>query len=149
MLARGAIRHCARCGSGHLFSSWFHERDRCPGCGMRFQREEGFWLGGYVINFGLGEVSILALLAVLIGMEANHQPVDVALFATVGVVLAIVGPLATFPFSRTIWSAIDLLMRPLSREEVVDAQAAVAAAALAPADEGVSGRRRRRARAGQ
>jgi len=149
MIARGAVRHCARCGSGHLFSSWFHERDRCPGCGMRFQREEGFWLGGYVINFGLGELSILALLAVLIGMEANHQRIDVALFAAIGVVLAVLGPVVTFPFSRTIWSAIDLLMRPLSPEEVVDAQAAVAAAALAPSDAWVSGPRKRRAQAGQ
>jgi hypothetical protein len=116
---------------------------------MRFQREEGFWLGGYVINFGIGELSILVLLGVLIGMEANHQRVDVALFVAVGLVLAIVGPAATFPLSRTIWSAIDLIMRPLSPEEVVEAQAAVAAAALSPSGDGLKGRRSRRARAGR
>ncbi|HEY2428408.1 MAG TPA: DUF983 domain-containing protein [Acidimicrobiales bacterium] len=149
MLARGTVRHCPRCGSGDLFESWFRQRPRCPGCGMRFQREEGFWLGGYVINFGIGELSILVLLGVLIWMEANHQRVDVALFVAVGLVLAIVGPAATFPLSRTIWSAIDLIMRPLSPEEVVEAQAAVAAAALSPSGDGLKGRRSRRARAGR
>ena len=114
---------------------------------MRFEREEGFWLGGYVINFGLGEAAILVLLAVLIGLEANHQPINVALFVVVGVALAVLGPAVTFPFSRTIWSAIDLAMRPLSDPEIVAAQAAVAAAAI---DLNDSDRRRtRRAQAGR
>jgi len=97
---------------------------------MTFEREEGFWLGGYVINIASGEASILVLLAVLIGMEANHERIDVALFVGIGVVLAVVGPLVTFPYSRTIWSAIDQLMRPLSPDEVAAAQSAVAAAAM-------------------
>jgi uncharacterized protein (DUF983 family) len=134
MLARGLVRHCPRCGSGHLFTSWFRLRDRCPGCGMRFEREEGFWLGGYVINFGAGEAWVLVFLAVLIGVLANGSRVDVPLFVGVGLTLAVVGPILTFPHSRTIWSAIDLIMRPLSREEVVAAQAAVASAAMGDAD---------------
>jgi uncharacterized protein (DUF983 family) len=130
MVARGMVRHCPRCGTGHLFTSWFRLRERCPGCGLRFEREEGFWLGGYVINFATGEAGILVLLAVLIGLLANHQPVNAVMFVAIGVVLATVGPVVTFPFSRTTWSAIDLIMRPLSPEERVEAQAEVARAAL-------------------
>jgi len=131
MLARGAVRHCPRCGSGHLFSSWFRMKPRCPRCGMKFEREEGFWLGGYVINVASGEASIMVLLAVLIGMEANQAPINAALFLGIGAFLAVTGPLVTFPYSRTIWSAIDQMMRPLSPEEVTDAQGAVAEAAMA------------------
>ncbi|HVM63282.1 MAG TPA: DUF983 domain-containing protein [Acidimicrobiales bacterium] len=130
MVARGAVCRCPRCGRGKVFESWFKLRERCPGCGMRFEREEGFWLGGYVINFATGEAGIMVLLAVLIGMVANGHHINAVLFITVGLVVAVVGPLLTFPFSRTLWSAIDLIMRPLSREERVDAQAAVATAAL-------------------
>jgi hypothetical protein len=97
---------------------------------MRFEREEGFWLGGYVINFATGEAGIMVLLAVLIGMVANGHHINAVLFISVGLAVAIIGPLLTFPPSRTLWSAIDLIMRPLSREERVDAQAAVATAAL-------------------
>jgi uncharacterized protein (DUF983 family) len=141
MIARGIVRHCPRCGSDHLFSSWFKLRERCPGCGMRFEREEGFWLGGYVINFATGEAGILVLLATLIGMLANGGHLNAILFISLGAFIAVVGPVLTFPSSRTIWSAIDLIMRPLSEEEVVAAQAAVAEAALR--DEPVSPQRSR------
>jgi hypothetical protein len=97
---------------------------------MRFEREEGFWLGGYVINFATGEAGILVLLAVLIGMVANGHHINAVLFIALGLVLAIVGPVLTFPPSRTVWSAIDLIMRPLSEEERVAAQAYVAASAM-------------------
>jgi uncharacterized protein (DUF983 family) len=147
MVMRGLVRHCPRCGAGHLFPSWFKLAERCPGCGLKFEREPGFWLGGYVINFATGEVAILVLLAVLIGFEANHRPVNAVVFASVGVVLSIVGPILTFPFSRTLWSAVDLAMRPLAPEEIVEAQAAVAQAAIEPL--AVKPKRRRRDRAGR
>ncbi len=130
MVARGVVRHCARCGGGHLFSSWFHLRERCPTCGMRFEREEGFWLGGYVINFATGEGALLVLLAVLIGYEANGVHVHAWPFVVIGLLIAVGGPALTFPYSRTVWSALDLIMRPLTPEEVVQAQAAVATAAI-------------------
>ena len=113
-----------------MFQSWFKLRERCPGCGIRFEREEGFWLGGYVINFATGEAGIVVLLAVLIGMVLNGHHINAALFVGVGLVIAIVGPILTFPPSRTVWSAVDLIMRPLSPEERIAAQDAVATAAL-------------------
>ncbi len=113
-----------------MFESWFKLRERCPGCGMRFEREEGFWLGGYVINFATGEAGIMVLLAVLIGMVANGHHINATLFISLGIVIAVLGPVLTFPPSRTLWSAVDLIMRPLSREERVEAQDAVATAAL-------------------
>ena len=97
---------------------------------MRFEREEGFWLGGYVINFATGEAGMMVLLAVLIGMLANGQHINAALFVALGLIIAVLGPVATFPASRTTWSAIDLIMRPLSEEEVTSAQATVAQAAM-------------------
>ena len=130
MIARGIARRCPRCGSGNLFASWFKLRERCPGCGMRFEREEGFWLGGYVINFATGEAGIMVLLAVLIGMLANGQHINAALFVGLGALIAVLGPVLTFPSSRTTWSAIDLIMRPLADDERIAAQAAVAAAAV-------------------
>ncbi|MFI5042357.1 MAG: DUF983 domain-containing protein [Acidimicrobiales bacterium] len=139
MLRRGLICHCPRCGAGHLFESWFHLREHCPRCGMRFEREEGFWLGGYVINFATGEAGLLVLLAILIGMLANNAQPNVALFVAIGMALAIGGPILMFPYSRTVWSAIDLSMRPLSDEELQEAQHVVASAALTEPMPDVSG----------
>src|SRR5438046_2737182 len=72
MLWRGVTRRCPRCGAGHLFSRWFRMADRCPRCGHRFQREEGFQLGAYVINFGVTEGLVcLALLGYILAAAAN------------------------------------------------------------------------------
>lgn len=130
LILRGLMRRCPRCGGGRLFSSWFKLRERCPTCGMKFEREEGFWLGGYVINFGTGELGLLILFAVLIGAEANGSNINVWPYVGVGLVLAVIGPAVTFPFSRTVWSAVDLIMRPLSPEEITSAQAEVARRAI-------------------
>lgn len=111
MLWRGARMRCARCGSGGLFSSWFAIRERCPGCDYRFAREEGFWLGGYVINFAIGE-SLLALhLLVFTVVLVNNPEMAVRPWLYVAVVLALVPPLLFYPVSRTIWIAFDLAMQ--------------------------------------
>jgi hypothetical protein len=38
----------------------------------------------------------------------------------VGLSAAVVAPLVFYPFSRTIWSAIDLVLRPQDRAEPAD-----------------------------
>ena len=34
MFARGAVKHCPRCGQGHLFNGWWTMKERCPRCGL-------------------------------------------------------------------------------------------------------------------
>jgi len=130
MIGRGLVRHCPRCGGGHLFRGWFRLEERCPTCGLRFEREEGFWLGAYVINMALGESGLVVFFIVLIAVAFNGGRIDPWPFGVAAVLICVGGPLITFPFSRTTWSAIDLIMRPLEPEEVQDAQAAVARSAL-------------------
>jgi len=101
--------------------------DRCPRCGYGFQREEGFQLGAYVINFGVTEGLVcLALLGYILAAAANP---DVAVWPVVvgGIVAAVVTPIVFFPFSRTIWAAIDLTLTPLTVIEQAEAETAVAA----------------------
>ncbi len=121
MIGRGLVKRCALCGSGGLFTGWFKMVDRCPRCGHRFEREEGFFLGAYVINLGITEGLVLAagvipcivLLATTPG--ANVVPLLVAALA-----VAVVAPLVFYPYSRTLWSAIDLIIRPVEAREPRD-----------------------------
>src|SRR5436305_603750 len=113
MLGRGLVRRCPRCGSGHLFKRWFSMVDRCPKCGYLFDREEGFWLGAFVVNFAVAEGSLGILIVAFILRESATQDtggVNVVPWLVAGVVLAIVNPLLFYPFSKTIWTAIDLLL---------------------------------------
>ena len=67
--ARGMVcQLCPRCREGKIFRrSGFllpgmHER--CPACGLKFEREEGYFLGAMYIGYGLAlaAISLLALL---------------------------------------------------------------------------------------
>jgi uncharacterized protein (DUF983 family) len=111
MLWRGLRRRCPRCGGKNLFASRFTMRERCPTCDLLFAREEGFWLGAYVINFGIGEGLVAVLLLVFLFVAINHPGMALAPWLVGGVALAIIVPIAFFRSSRTLWTAIDLAMR--------------------------------------
>ena len=117
MLLRGMVRRCPRCGSGGIFASWFRLAERCPGCQLRLERENDFFLGGYVINLAVTEgLLALALLAYVFRISADPGTSLVPVLV-VGVLISVVLPVLFFPFSRTIWMAIDLAMRPVPRDQ--------------------------------
>jgi hypothetical protein len=90
--------------------------DRCPRCGLRFNRIEGHWTGDIGINT---IVSFGALLLVLLGGFFVTWPDPPGLgLVLAGVATAAIVPLAFLPFSKTIWLAIDLMLRPLEPGEV-------------------------------
>lgn len=121
MLRRGLIRRCPRCGGGKLFRTWWSMKDRCPRCGMRFVREEGYFTGVYLVNFGV----VLAVLFVLcMGVAVwlgSHPDASVVPFLVVGTAIAVVVPIAFYPFARTIWAALDLAMTPMELDEILEA----------------------------
>lgn len=82
---------------------------RCPRCGYLFDREEGFFLGAFVINFIVTEALLGVVLGVLIVMEASGgAPLDLIIAAAVGVTILV--PIFFYPFSKTVWTAIDMAM---------------------------------------
>ena len=121
MLLRGAIKRCPACGASGLFSNWFRMAERCPGCGYHFEREEGFFLGAYVMNLAIaqGLVMLLAVVPtiVLLNADADANLVPVIVGGLIGAVLA---PLFFYPFSKTLWVAIELTLRPVDETEPSD-----------------------------
>jgi len=121
MIGRGLVKRCPLCGGGGLFTGWFRMRERCPRCGYLFEREEGFFLGAYVINLAITQGLLLLLAIVPLIVLLNSRP-DQSLVPIVvgGLAAALVGPLAFYPFSKTIWTAIDLILRPVDAPEPPD-----------------------------
>ena len=131
MLGRGLFRRCPRCGGGKLFTGWLSMKARCPRCGMCFEREEGFFLGAFVVNFGVMLISMAAFIGV--GVALTLPDPDPVKLAIGGILVAVVVPIAFYPMSRTFWSAIDLWMKPLEPQEIASAEEArTGAAAGAP-----------------
>ena len=118
LLTRGLLRRCPLCGAGRVFDSFFQVKPRCQRCHFPIRREEGHWIGA----IGMNTIVSLGLLLVTLvggfllqGDERRVAPVMVSL----GLV-AVVVPLAFFGSSQTLWSAVDLLMRPLEPADDVD-----------------------------
>ncbi|MEX1218539.1 MAG: DUF983 domain-containing protein [Acidimicrobiales bacterium] len=110
------MKRCAVCGQGHLFRRWFSMLERCPRCDLKFERIEGHWTGDLGINT---IVSFGALLIVLlIGFLGFWPTPPITAIIIAAVCAAGLLPLAFFPFSKTIWLAIDVMMRPIESNEV-------------------------------
>ena len=71
-------QRCPRCRAGSIFRYSIFRGfprmcERCAVCDLKFQREEGYFLGAMYISFGLALV-VIALIAVL--LWADHRMVD-------------------------------------------------------------------------
>jgi hypothetical protein len=86
-------------------------KERCPTCGFTFEREEGFFLGALVINIVVTELAMLV--AIVLGVALTLPDPPVLLFVVLGVASSVVVPIVSYPFSKTVWSAMDLAMHPL------------------------------------
>ncbi|NBT21148.1 MAG: hypothetical protein EBT17_03345 [Actinobacteria bacterium] len=107
MLLRGLFRRCPHCGDRRaFFAKWFVRRERCAGCGLRWERNyEGFMLGAMAISFITTGGSLLLTLVPVLG-------------STVAVTL-LVGVFG-YPVSYTLWQAVDLHLRPVSEDDGED-----------------------------
>ncbi|CAN5708112.1 hypothetical protein BH10ACT3_BH10ACT3_23080 [soil metagenome] len=130
MFLRGSIGHCPVCGCGHLFTRWFTMAEDCPRCSFHFERVEGHWIGSLAVN----TVLVMGLMfVVLMGVSLGNfpdAPPRALIFIEIGI--AAICPFLFFPPSRTLWSAGDLLMRPLAAGEVDPAFVVVPPVAVAP-----------------
>src|SRR5438270_3217417 len=101
---RGILRQlCPRCRSGKIFrkSVWLFPGmfERCPACGLKFEREDGYFLGAMYIGYGLG-VGAIAILAVLV-WAVSGRPLLTSVVA--GIVLFLpLAPVLTW-MARVLW----------------------------------------------
>lgn len=107
-LARGLRKRCPRCGAGGLFSSRFALRRNCPRCALRFEREEGGFLGAMVLNFAVAVGLWLAAFGV--GLALTVPDVPVAPLLGMSVLVLVLVPLWFYPRSKTLWAAVEFMV---------------------------------------
>jgi uncharacterized protein (DUF983 family) len=110
-MRRAITRRCPYCASPGIYESYFALRERCPRCNVRFEREEGYFLGAYALNLIVAEFLGLGLAIILI-FQTDLRDFHLIWQEVIAVGLAITFPVALFPFSRTVWIAIDLVFHP-------------------------------------
>lgn len=124
MLGRAVRRRCARCGEAGAFVSWSRVHESCPACGFAFEREHGYWVGAMIVNT---TITFALFLVVLVGgmvLTWPDVPWTPLLVATVLVMLVV--PIGLYPWSKSIWMAVELSYHQLEPEERAAAAARVA-----------------------
>lgn len=117
LLGRGATMACPACGQRKgLFRRWTKMADACPNCGLVFGRFEGQWIGA----IGINTIASFFILMVFIGVSTalSFPDPNARLLIIMAVIVAITMPILLFPFSRTFWMGMDLMMTPLEPHEV-------------------------------
>ena len=89
--------------------------ERCPRCGFRLDQGDGAFLGAMALNYGVAGSLFIGILIVWVAMTAPDVPVLPLLFVSLGVTAAAI--LLFYPFSKTLWAAIDVMLHRMDRTD--------------------------------
>ena len=111
-------QRCPRCRTGRIFRySIFRGfpkmHESCPRCGLKFEREEGYFLGAMYISYGLALATIVLMAAALWALTGWWITKD-AVWAMV--LFVPIAPTLTL-FSRVLWIYLDQSLDPAERIE--------------------------------
>jgi hypothetical protein len=85
----------------------------CPHCGLRFEREPGFFLGSIYINYGLTSLIVAIAYPILL---FNGIVAETPLLAG-SLAFVVVFPLLLFPWARSLWLGFDQWRDPREAEQ--------------------------------
>ncbi|MEK0430856.1 MAG: hypothetical protein RL139_660 [Gemmatimonadota bacterium] len=111
-LAAACTLGCPECGAHGLFSHWMRLRPRCPACGLKLDRgTPDHFVGAYLVNLIIAEVLFAGGLGVWLVAVWPDVPWQTVQRVAVGAML--LSPVVTYPFTRTLWLAADLILDPV------------------------------------
>jgi uncharacterized protein (DUF983 family) len=115
LLSRALTLRCPACAGGPLFTRWVQVRPVCPGCRLKLERDEGHFVGAIFFNLVASElVWIVGLVAAVIWTWPNPPW---TIITVVSIVAMILFPVFFYPFSRTLFYALDLYFQPVQKRE--------------------------------
>jgi uncharacterized protein (DUF983 family) len=103
-LRRGLRLRCPRCGEGRLFHGWNQLNDRCPACGLVYERETGdTWFFMYMTTAGLTGVLVVSMFLL------RPKLVWIGQLVVCGVALVVI--VLSLPFRKGIAVALSYLVQ--------------------------------------
>jgi hypothetical protein len=88
----------------------------CPGCGLYYEREEGYWVGALIINTAVTFATFI--LVFVSGIVITWPDVPWVTVGIVTIALNALIPVLFYPVSKTLWMAMELGWRPLESQEI-------------------------------
>lgn len=99
IVTRGLSNRCPNCGGPRLFKdgTLFDLNRECPDCRLRFEKDEGFFLGAMALNYGV--TVVVFLVPVALAWYAGWIGGRLAIGLAIG--LALVMPIVLYRSSRS------------------------------------------------
>jgi len=118
LLAARALRlRCPHCGRGAVLGTWGVVRTRCANCGFRFERsDDSYFSGAMFFNLAIAEFLFAVAFLLAIVMLWPNVPWDTIMY--VAVIGMLMTPIVLYPFSKVVWLALDVFLRPVTADEL-------------------------------
>jgi uncharacterized protein (DUF983 family) len=99
IVTRGLTNRCPNCGGKTLFKAGtlFELNKSCPSCGLKLEKDEGFFLGAMSLNYGVTCVCFLTPIALLWYKGVLGDTAA----AAVGIAASLLVPAALYRSSRS------------------------------------------------
>ena len=101
LIQRGLSNRCPNCGGHTLFreGTLFELNKNCPDCGLRIERDEGFFLGSLSLNYAVTIVGFLlpVMILTLAGVVGTMTGIILAGIGAIGF------PILFYRSSRSWW----------------------------------------------
>jgi uncharacterized protein (DUF983 family) len=108
---RALSLRCPHCGARGVTRRWVTVRPTCPRCGLRLDRgEPDYWIGAMLFNLIAAEILFAAGLVLTLVLTWPRPPWDTLYWGSI--VGMIVLPIVTYPITKLVWLAFDLVFRP-------------------------------------
>jgi uncharacterized protein (DUF983 family) len=108
---------CPRCNEPGMFASWFRMKERCGRCHLRFEREEGGFLGAMTLNYLIAIAVWIIALVVVLAFTVPDVPVGPLIVVSIAIMVGM--PLLTYPASKGAWAAVEFLAARTDPDYVV------------------------------
>ena len=117
LLGRAVLLKCPNCGGRGLLRNWLKLNVRCPACGLRLERgEHDYFVGSMMFNFITAGMLFIGVLVAVLIFTWPDVPWDALQYGAPALIVA--APFVLFPFSKLLWLAFDLMLRPVTPEEM-------------------------------
>ena len=122
LLGRALRLRCPHCGEGPVLRGWRpgiwgSARERCSGCGLRFTRsDDRYFAGAMLCNLLAAELFFALSFVAAVLLTWPDVPWDGLTYAMAAAM--VVGPVAFYPVSMVLWLTMDVLVRPVTPDEL-------------------------------
>jgi uncharacterized protein (DUF983 family) len=112
LIMLGLRLRCPRCSAQTLFRNWWTMHTHCMSCGMRFEREQGYFLGAMYVNYAFTVLIVISGYLLLEWWTDLSLTVQLVLWISVSLIC----PLLLFRQARGVWLSFDYIFNPITDE---------------------------------